>query len=755
MSGESPPAGDHSAPDTPRVAGYTLVKRIGRGRYGEVWLARGIAGKWCAVKIVFRDRFDEERSFHREFDGLREYEGLTAAHPGLLRVLHADRAEDDTYYYYVMELADGLARPDPDPNAYQPRTLASRLAQSGRLPPAECAAIGADVAAALSHLHRNGKVHRDIKPANIIFVEGRPKLADIGLVSNASRCESFVGTEGYVPREGPGSPSADLFALGKVLYEAATGRDRLDFPELPEDFRGSADRAFQRLNVVLARACHPDAARRYATAGEMESDLRAVAAAGALPSRKHRGYRRMVAGATVIMAVAAIAPALRAWRLRSGETQAARPLVIGANASRDGWFTDGGDITNTRRYPRAAARTTPRPLFQECWSVPGENALAGDVNGDGRVEVVILRGRTLSAVDARGRTLWTVPVPPNAQFDLLHDVNGDNAPDAAVGWVEGNTASVRFFDGLGREIRTLSTTFPHTAYQISAHAAADFANDGRLGVLCSLWAGYTLYPRGLLLFDYETGAVRWFHPVAPFVKDIAIDDLDRDGRLDIVFGTYAVGNGAQVGAETDFDCRVTALRHDGNRMWSVRVGATFQGSAVAVTDLNRDTSRRAAVGIWSSWPARRDDRSAMRTLGADGTPTAYRGLRHTIAGERLVLGNWDERSEGLEIAFGNRDGRVYIFDADLNEVRSTAVGAEPVAQAMADLTGDGRLELIVTTRDGRLLLLDTELRTLAEHRFAAREVPPRIRIADITGNGIPDLILVTDRVALIAVEPAK
>ena len=82
-------------------------------------------------------------------------------------------------------------------------------------------------------MHRHGLVHRDIKPSNIIFVNGIPKLADIGLVARAEATLSLVGTEGYLPPEGPGTAQADIFSLGKVLYEMATGRDRQEFPELP------------------------------------------------------------------------------------------------------------------------------------------------------------------------------------------------------------------------------------------------------------------------------------------------------------------------------------------------------------------------------------------------------------------------------------------------------------------------------------------------------------------------------------------
>jgi len=55
---------------------------------------------------------------------------------------------------------------------------------------------------ALAFLHEQGLVHRDIKPSNIIFVQGQPKLADIGLVAGSDETSSFVGTEGFIPPEG-------------------------------------------------------------------------------------------------------------------------------------------------------------------------------------------------------------------------------------------------------------------------------------------------------------------------------------------------------------------------------------------------------------------------------------------------------------------------------------------------------------------------------------------------------------------------
>src|SRR4029450_6644138 len=98
---------------------------------------------------------------------------------------------------------------------YSPRTLASELKSRGRLPVIDVVSLGVQLAGAVGHLHRHGLVHRDVKPSNRIFVGGQAKLADIGLVTQIDEDQSFVGTEGFIPPEGPGTERADLFSLGR------------------------------------------------------------------------------------------------------------------------------------------------------------------------------------------------------------------------------------------------------------------------------------------------------------------------------------------------------------------------------------------------------------------------------------------------------------------------------------------------------------------------------------------------------------
>lgn len=92
--------------DPPRIPDHELLRKIGEGSYGEVWLARSTLGTYRAVKIVHRPALGSERPYEREFTGLKNFEPISRGHEGVVDVLQVGRNEDAGYFYYVMELAD-------------------------------------------------------------------------------------------------------------------------------------------------------------------------------------------------------------------------------------------------------------------------------------------------------------------------------------------------------------------------------------------------------------------------------------------------------------------------------------------------------------------------------------------------------------------------------------------------------------------------------------------------------------------------
>ena len=315
---------------------------------------------------------------------MQRFEPVSRSHESQLNILQVGRGPD--CFYYVMELADDMGQGAAiDEASYTPRTLRSELLLHGRLPVDECIRLGLALTTALENLHRHGLVHRDIKPSNIVFVSGIPKLADIGLVALAESTMSFVGTEGYLPPEGPGTVQADLFSLGKVLYEISTGHDRQQFPELPTGIAELPDRAaLAEFNEVLLRACAPEVKQRYESAAEMHADL-ALLQSGKSVARMRAVERRLKFVARAGAAVTGMALlAAAAFFYQQVQTRAARRLA-GEN----------------------------RALAQTATQLAQDMSKLAEANREQLVRLRVASGvRSLDAGDPAGALLWFAEALP-------------------------------------------------------------------------------------------------------------------------------------------------------------------------------------------------------------------------------------------------------------------------------------------------------------------------------------------------------
>src|SRR5919201_1391675 len=197
---------------------YRLVRRLGAGGFGVVWLAhderldRAVAMK----RIVMHDEATAARA---------EREAIAAArlsHPGIVALYEAGR--DDEAVYLVSELVRG-------------RTLA-QLIQEGELSDRDVLRLGIALCDALAHAHGRGVIHRDVKPGNVIVPDrpqegaGVAKLTDFGIARMVgddalTLTGDVVGTLAYMaPEQAEGravDAGADLYALALVLYEALSG----------------------------------------------------------------------------------------------------------------------------------------------------------------------------------------------------------------------------------------------------------------------------------------------------------------------------------------------------------------------------------------------------------------------------------------------------------------------------------------------------------------------------------------------------
>ena len=260
----------------PQVPDLDLIRRVGRGGFGEVWLATNrTTGQLRAVKLIPLNRSSTTGPAGREITSITCLEvNLRAQHPNLLGIHHIGKTAE--HLFYIMDPADdvsgGMASSNP---SYRPATLQSRLTD-GPLGADECFACARQLLAGLASLHASGMVHRDVKPANCLFVSDRLKLADFGLLTEADRSASRVGTLKYMPPDGRMDAGADVYAAGLVIYEMLTGLPAENLPRLGRRATDVAEDATLRaLNRLVLRACQAKPTRRFRDAREMLAQLEA------------------------------------------------------------------------------------------------------------------------------------------------------------------------------------------------------------------------------------------------------------------------------------------------------------------------------------------------------------------------------------------------------------------------------------------------------------------------------------------------
>lgn len=393
------------------VPEHTLIRCIGQGSYGEVWLARNSFGTCRAVKIIACPSAERQRWADRELAGLKRFEPVSRSHAGLVDILQVGREAAGEYFYYVMELGDDAATgQEIRPEQYEPKTLASDILQSGRLPIQQCLKLGLSLSGAMAHLHQHGLLHRDIKPSNIIFVNEVPKLADIGLVAAVAEAHSYVGTTGFIPPEGPVSPQADIYALGKVLYEMSTGNDRNDFPALPPDLHTFADvEEFHEFNEIVLRACQDDPKRRYASATDLEADLQVLAVGKSVKrlrrlERQVALFKRVAIGAAVVGLVGG--GLFYEWQRERAHAAEQRQRQVGSLLAEGTYALNGGDLLQSL------------PSFVEALRLEADNPAAVAAHRL-RLGTLLDQCPTLTHVWFAKRDISQACFSPNGKWGLL------------------------------------------------------------------------------------------------------------------------------------------------------------------------------------------------------------------------------------------------------------------------------------------------------------------------------------------------
>ncbi len=317
-----------------RLGAYRIVGLVGEGGMGQVYVGEDRRlGRQVAVKILPAE-MAERADWLERFD--REARALAALnHPNIVTI-HSIEQDDDGSRFLTMELVAG-------------KTLKERIAEEypAALPVAEILRIAIDLTGALAAAQRRGIVHRDLKPANVMITDdGRVKILDFGIAklsslgpSKASLEGMVIGTVAYMAPEQissePVDARTDLFSLGVMLFEAATGEHpfpakqafrRMDaiLHNEPADALELRPDLPPELGAVIGRCLEKVPARRYPDADTLHRDLAELAQAR-LTRKILKTHTRVRWAVPVLVAALLVAMALTVTVVR----RAARPAPLG------------------------------------------------------------------------------------------------------------------------------------------------------------------------------------------------------------------------------------------------------------------------------------------------------------------------------------------------------------------------------------------------------------------------------------------
>ncbi len=340
------------------IGQYRIIEKIGEGGMGAVWKARDEKlGRFAALKFLSKVGDPARRA---RFD-LEARAASSLNHPGIVTIYDLIDHGDQTCI--AMELIGG-------------QTL-DQMIPKGGLRPEELIRLAIQIADALATAHKAGIVHRDLKPANVIVTpEGRAKLLDFGLAKLAQLAAgdgqtqtiaegdtaegTILGTVNYMsPEQAQGKPvdsRGDIFSLGAVLYEMATGRKAFQgdttistitaiLRDEPKPLSGELGAVPRELERVISRCLRKEPDRRFQTAldvrnalEEIQEETREQRATLPVPPAKRR---RSVPTTWVVIGIAALAIlAAAGWvvsRYKTKPKQADASIIV-----RPLWISQGG-----------------------------------------------------------------------------------------------------------------------------------------------------------------------------------------------------------------------------------------------------------------------------------------------------------------------------------------------------------------------------------------------------------------------------
>jgi hypothetical protein len=434
-----------------------------------------------------------------------------------------------------------------------------------------------------------------------------------------------------------------------------------------------------------------------------------------------------------------------------------------------GWELQSFDDPGTRFYPessRVAVGSTPfhvQSSFQENWHGLSVPALTGDLFGTGKLDLVVPNGTDVDIYDAGGDKLTTLKGVGN--LDILGDVTGAGHPQILVDYMDptSESISIRAYDGNGALVKAYSLQSQAPDAFLFAANVSDLFGDGRRELVANVGSLNSLSPRGIAVFDCQSGALINYNDEASIASNISIGDIFHDGRKELVFGNWGQWTGQDGWDRTrDDSSYIRGLSALAQPLWQPRLyfsgpdnfGRSFDSTTGTYGPgfpyVSSPSSARTSTGY--------NDSSALMASFLGNGNLQIAATAGTDLPSAAAYLNWLAQNPGtlpIYPTLPNLVGRLELLDPTTGQPLAgyTRSFNGPVrVLASADLAGNGRQQILLSQYDPatshwflRAISPTAGLPDAATFdlgQATSLYASPLVSVCDATGSGSPEVVAV-------------
>ncbi len=296
-----------------------------------------------------------------------------------------------------------------------------------------------------------------------------------------------------------------------------------------------------------------------------------------------------------------------------------------------------------------------------------------DINDDGKIDFLSIEKNYIRILNSQGEIVKSKKFDYDIGFNFVEDFNSDGYKEIAVSksigdklyiWIlNHNLEIIKEFVRKGKVYNGNSDS------GINGKKILDLNRDGKREFITQVGTGYGWTPRGITVFDYNTAKQLWHFEIAPSVTEIDFDEDKNTGKKIILFGSYSPGNGYQANnGSDDLHSYIWLVDNNGNELLRVEVGDYFTGSNAKFVDMNKDGKNEILVYINTAYEFREKDNGNIYLLDYEGKVISKYSNDLSVRSVTVVP-DYSSMKNNLLVTL--RNGKLLLLDSNLKPIKQT------------------------------------------------------------------------------------